>query len=410
MKAKESILVVNADRDNDLGKKTGIQGPVIGRKACIKAAATLALADPTESDANSIFGAVKKYDEVRQHADAEVVVLTGVGKTGFESDHKIIEQLDAVLEKFPASGFVLVTDGAEDDQIIPILQGKGQIISKETIVVKQANEVESTYYTIKQALQDPDFARTFVLVPGVIVLLWGILAYAGQEKLFFTSMLVIGGSYLVLKGSGLENRIVGAVSSVTRSMSLQRVSFPFYLMTILLFLFGLYQTGIEAATSRPVLISAYEAVGQLLLYLALSSIAFVAGKIIDAIQLKKAYYIRKYFLSGSAVFIVWFALDSARQVLANKPYADLAWFGLNMVACFVLAYSAYKISQLLDLRKKITKMLIGLPVYSKDGKWLGNVETIKQKQGLEYKANKTGKITPLQSGEFTLSEGKIVVA
>jgi putative membrane protein len=409
MNNSENILVVNVDRDNDLGKKTGIQGPVIGRKACIKAAATLALKDPTESDANSIFGAVKKYDEIKQHANVEIAILTGVGKTGFESDHKIIEQLEAVLEKFPATGFVLVTDGAEDDQIIPILQGKGQIISKETIIVKQANEVESTYYTIKQALQDPDFARTFLLVPGIIILLWGILAYIGQEKLFFTSMLLIGGSYLILKGSGLENKIVAAIESLIKSISLQRVSFPIYLLTIILFLFGIYQTIIEITINRPITISIYEAIGQIILYLALSTISFIIGKIVDAIQLKKAYYLRKYFLSGSAVFIIWFTLDSARQVLANKPYADLSWFGLNMMAATILAYGAYKVSQLLDMRKKITKMLIGLPVYSKDGKWIGNVETVKKKQGIEYKSNKTGKTNQLQTGEFTLSEGKIII-
>jgi hypothetical protein len=174
-------------------------------------------------------------------------------------------------------------------------------------------------------------------------------------------------------------------------------------------MFGIYQTIMEITINRPITISIYEAIGQILLYLALSTISFVIGKIVDAIQLKKAYYLRKYFLSGSAIFIIWFTLDSARQVLANKPYADLSWFGLNMAAAIILAYGAYKVSQLLDMRKKITKMLIGLPVYSKDGKWIGNVETVKKKQGIEYKSNKTGKITQIQAGEFTLSEGRIII-
>ena len=60
----DNLLVICVDRDNDLGKKAGVKGPVIGREKNLEAASKLALADPTESDANSIFAAVKKYDEV----------------------------------------------------------------------------------------------------------------------------------------------------------------------------------------------------------------------------------------------------------------------------------------------------------------------------------------------------------
>ncbi|HZX19829.1 MAG TPA: DUF373 family protein [archaeon] len=410
MNENERILVLAVDRDNDLGKKAGVQGPVIGRKECIKAAAALALQDPTDSDSNSIFGAVKKFDEVKNYATAEVAILTGYGKTGFESDHRITKQLDVVLEKFPATGIVLVTDGAEDDQVLPILQGRAPIISKETIIVKQANEVESTYYTIKQALKDPDFARTFILFPGIIVLLWGILAVANSEKLFFQSMLLVVGTYLILKGTGLEDRIAGAVSTVTKSISLQRVSFPFYLMTILLFLIGLWASFVEFnVPANNVFISVSNATGQMLLFLALSSISFLLGKSIDAIQLKRAYNITKYFMSGSAVFILWFILDAGRQVLIGAPYADLGWFGLNVLISFVFGLTAYKISQILDLRKKITKILIGLPVYSKDGKWLGLVESINKKTNITYKNNSNKKEVTIKKGEFILSEGKVLL-
>ncbi len=407
----ESLLVVCVDRDNDLGKKANVEGPVIGREKCIRAAAKLALQDPTDSDSNAIFGAVKKFDEVKGVANAEIAVLTGYGKTGFESDRKISEQLDAVLEKFPATGIVLVTDGAEDDQTIPILQSRAPIISKETIIVKQASEVESTYYTIKQALNDPDIGRTFILVPGIVVLLWGILAFAGAEKLFFQSMLLVVGTYLVLKGTGIEARIVGAVNSVTKSLSLQRVSFPFYLMTILLFILGIYATYAQYSVDvREPFFRVLNAIGQLLLFLTLTGISFVAAKSIDAVQLKKAYYIRKYFMSGSAIFILWIILEAGRKVLIGEPYADITWFGLNVLAGFVFGLVAYRVSKILDLRKKITKLLIGLPVYARDGKWVGLVESIEpKKKEIEYVDNKTKKTVKLKSGEFTLSEGRVLL-
>ena len=170
MKSK-NVMVVCVDRDNDLGRKANISGPIIGRKNNLNAAAKLGIADPGESDVNCIFGAIRKFDEVKKfYSEVEIVTLTGVGKQDFESDKEINEQLDKVLENFLVDAFVLVTDGAEDDQVIPILQSRAPIMSKETIIVKQASEVESTYYTIKEALKDPYLARIVFGVPGVILI------------------------------------------------------------------------------------------------------------------------------------------------------------------------------------------------------------------------------------------------
>ena len=46
MQRKEKILVLCVDRDNDLGDKAKVKGPVVGRDEILKAAGVLALADP----------------------------------------------------------------------------------------------------------------------------------------------------------------------------------------------------------------------------------------------------------------------------------------------------------------------------------------------------------------------------
>ncbi len=53
------LLVLCVDRDNDIGEKSNIKTPVVGRKDCLYAASELALSDPEEADANAIFAAVK---------------------------------------------------------------------------------------------------------------------------------------------------------------------------------------------------------------------------------------------------------------------------------------------------------------------------------------------------------------
>ena len=42
------LLVICVDRDNDVGEKTGLETPVVGRNACIEAAQKLALEDPED--------------------------------------------------------------------------------------------------------------------------------------------------------------------------------------------------------------------------------------------------------------------------------------------------------------------------------------------------------------------------
>ena len=46
------LLVICIDRDDDLGRKTGLPTPVVGRNACIEAAQRLALEDPEDADSN----------------------------------------------------------------------------------------------------------------------------------------------------------------------------------------------------------------------------------------------------------------------------------------------------------------------------------------------------------------------
>lgn len=413
MKKYDSVLVLNVDRDNDLGRKAGVQGPVIGRKDNLNAAAKLSLADPNDSDSNTIFATVKKYDEVKgQFKNSQIATLTGAGKIGFESDRIINEQLDSILENFPADCIILVTDGAEDDQTIPILQSRAPIISKETVIIKQAKEMESAYYSIKEALADPDIARIVFLIPGIVILLWGILIYLEQERLFFIAMIGIIGIYFVLKGTGLESQIARGIHSITRSISLQRYSFSFYIATIFIFLIGLFAaytsfTAIENVSLTEKISASFE---QFMNFTALSALAFVAGRALDTLQLKRAYYLRKYFLSGVAIALLWFIIDSSRRVILGEAYASIEFFALNILISFGIAVVAYKISGVLDIRKKVTKLLIGLPVYDKYGKWVGKVSDIsRNKNSITFTDLKGKSAIEIAKGKFRLNEGKITI-
>ena len=134
----EKIVLV-IDRDNDLGRKAGINSPVIGRQSNLISAIKLAEVDPEDSDLNTIFGAIKLYDELkRKGEDVEIVTICGDEKVGVVSDEKIAEQLDFIKEKLKAKSVVVVTDGSEDEFVLPIISSRLRIDGVNRIIVKQS--------------------------------------------------------------------------------------------------------------------------------------------------------------------------------------------------------------------------------------------------------------------------------
>ena len=71
-------LILCIDGDDDIGKKGGIDTPVLNREANIEAATSLALADPEEADANAMFGAVKLYDQLTEKYPDEIYQIATI--------------------------------------------------------------------------------------------------------------------------------------------------------------------------------------------------------------------------------------------------------------------------------------------------------------------------------------------
>ncbi|MCL5100712.1 MAG: DUF373 family protein, partial [Candidatus Marsarchaeota archaeon] len=106
---EERILVLAVDIDNDLYRKTNISGPLIGRVQNLNGASQLALADPQDTDANTMFEAVKIYDELKKDGyTVNVATITGSEKEGYDADREIARQLELVLESTKSDGCVFV--------------------------------------------------------------------------------------------------------------------------------------------------------------------------------------------------------------------------------------------------------------------------------------------------------------
>ncbi len=232
-------LVLSVDRDDDIGWKANIESPAIGRAACLQAANTLALADPEDSDINAIFSAIKIYDELTEKGEkTAIAVVAGNHLHMIEGDRRIATSLEKVIQETQASNCILVTDGAEDEYVIPIIQSRIPVSSIRRVIVNQMPNLEGTYYILKKFLDDPKISRMVFIPLGLAMILYAtayLLDYPGVATIIVVG--VIGG-YLLYKGFGLDEIVHSIMDALRISLSRGRFSFVTYTTTILLIIIG----------------------------------------------------------------------------------------------------------------------------------------------------------------------------
>jgi putative membrane protein len=197
------ILVLCIDRDDDIGSKGGIETPIVGRDACINAGTRLALEDPEDADSNAIFAAVKTYEElVSKGYAAEVAVVAGKFNRGVEADEKISLEVKSILEKYRAEGAVIVSDGEDDETILPVIQSRIPVISVQRVIIRHSRSVEYSYAVLGRYLRmlvyDSQYSKFFLGVPGVL-LAAGALAVIFDAAKWITAIVlaILGGAFIV---------------------------------------------------------------------------------------------------------------------------------------------------------------------------------------------------------------------
>ncbi len=201
--ASSRLLVICVDRDNDVGEKAGITTPVVGRNACIEAAQRLALEDPEDADSNSIFAAIKTYEDlVSKNYKVEVVTIAGVKNRGVQADQKILAETRQVIERFSADGAVIVSDGEDDEAVIPVIQNVLPVVSVQRVVMKVSRSVEYSYAVfgryLKMIAYDSRYSKFFLGVPGILLLIGGVATvFNYTAEIFAVLVSILGGAFLI---------------------------------------------------------------------------------------------------------------------------------------------------------------------------------------------------------------------
>jgi putative membrane protein len=237
---ESNTLVLCVDRDDDIGYKAGIKSPVIGREAALAAATALALADPEDSDVNAIFQGIRIHDDLARRGEgASIAILAGDHTDMIQGDRKIAADLEQVIRTTGTGSCILVSDGAEDEFVLPIIQSRIPVASVRRVIVSQMPNLESSYYTIRKLMDDPKVSRVFLVPIGLAMLLFAIATLMGYPEGATVIVLGVVGIYILLRVFGIDEAFGEGISTLRSSLEKGRFSFVTSVSAIVLAIIGM---------------------------------------------------------------------------------------------------------------------------------------------------------------------------
>jgi putative membrane protein len=349
------VLILSVDRDDDFGAKAGLNSPFIGRQENLDAAVGLGLKDPEDSDINTILAAISIYEEmVKKGMDAEVATICGDTKVGYESDVALATQLENVLEMVKPDRVVLVSDGAEDEYIFPMVASRVKVDSVKRVFVKQAPTVEGTYYIMVKMLKD-DKVRKRLLFPiglvfailGVFSLLPKIFEYMEAPSFDIIASMGFGflgialGLYLIFYAYHVGERTVSGLSRTTKAIKSGSQMIPFAVLALIFLIAGVAAglNAADSATTDELTMKVLLFMGGTLWLWMFAAFSYATGKFVN-LFLDDGKIHWTYIVTILSVFAIGFiiqgAIDATMFFLGYQSYDEL-FLGLEILAGFLLA-------------------------------------------------------------------------
>ncbi len=251
-----TTLVLNVDRDNDFGTKAGVKGPLVGYSQCYNAAVKLITVDPEDSDANALFGALKHYETLQSKGeDVDIALITGDEDVGEKSDEILASQIEQVIGTGKYQDVVLISDGAEDDYILPLILSRVKIRYVKHIIVRHNQNIESMYYYIVKAMQDKKLIKKIYIPIGLIFLTYGVTALSfaiffdiiGKSAISpslyaLTLVTVVIGGYFTEKGFDIKENLEVLIKNIQTYSEEARLMFISSIISIGILLVGIAST------------------------------------------------------------------------------------------------------------------------------------------------------------------------
>jgi len=319
-----STLILNIDRDDDFGRKAKLKSPIIGINENKHAAQTFGEADPEDSDLNAIYYAISLYKKLNQEGkNVEIATLCGHMKVGIKSDEIISEQLEKVIEQTNATDVVLVTDGAEDDYVIPIIQSRIKITSIQRVSIKQSRQIEDTYYRVLKMLDDEKVQKQFLLPISLVLIVWSLFVLFNLGSSGFGATIMTLGLYLLVRVFRLERTISYIIKEVKSGILTGKLTIYTTIIGIVVLIATLFIAFANSnAANENELLKILTFMSNMIWGIVIAGLLFVIGYVVDSYVKEKralwAYWIYPFSLLAFG-FISSAIFESLLKALINWP-------------------------------------------------------------------------------------------
>lgn len=322
-----STLVVSVDRGGDVRHKAGVDSPVVGWDAVQALVTEVGLADPEDSAVNSLLEALRVTRDLEADGeDATVALVSSGAETMVGADRSVAHQMDDLVAEHAPDSVIVVIDSAEDERLIPIIESRVRIDSVDRVVVRQAHDLESTYYLLKQFLADEELRGTVLVPIGVALVAFPILTFlAGTGVAIATITATIGG-FLLYKGLGIDDYVEDLPAQARDAFYSGRVSIVTYVVAVGLALVGVFAgaLGVSSLDSDlGVIVSSMGFVYHSVPWLALAALAGSTGRLFDEVirneRVSSAYLNLPFGVVATGVVIRGFSAYFLQRSNAVPP-------------------------------------------------------------------------------------------
>lgn len=321
-----STLVVSIDRGDELAHPSDLEYPVVGWDAVESLAMVAGLADPEDSTVNRLLEALAVTRDLEDQGEhATVAAVSGTDDSVVGADRAVAHQIDELVTGYNPEGVIIVLDSAEDERLVPIIESRVRVDSVDRVVVRQAHDIESTYYLLKQFLADEEL-RTTLLVPlGVILVAFPVLSALGGSATAIASITAVIGGFLLYVGLGIDEYLKDLPAQAQEAFYSGRVSIVTYVVAAGLALVGVFAgaLGVSSVGTQGIIVTTMGFVYHSVPWLALAAMTASTGRLFDELirseQLSSAYLNLPFGIIAMGIVIRGFSAYFLQRSQAIDP-------------------------------------------------------------------------------------------
>jgi len=277
-----STLVVCLDRGGDLASVA--EPPIVGTDAVESLVTEFGIDDPEDSRVNCLLEGLRVARDLEADGEAvTVAVISGSGETVGVS-RSVARQTEQLLAAHEPDSAIVVTDSTEDERLVPIIESRVAVDAVDRVVVRQARDIESTYYLLKQFLADEELRETVLVPIGAALLAMPILLLVvNSVTMALGAIAAAVGLLLLYKGLGIDEYVETLPGQIHNALYSGQVSLVTYVVAAGLGLIGLFvgALGVSATASDSVLILAMRFGFDAVPWLTAAALAASSGRLLD---------------------------------------------------------------------------------------------------------------------------------